>query len=273
MMDRITKALELARQGGDFLQPAGLAPSDRDVEQEIEYTRTRTIPLSREFLREQRIVGIDAGDPLADSYRVLRTRVLQRMAQNGWKTLGITSAVAKEGKTLTAINLSVSIAREKKHTALLIDADLRRPSVHHRLGFDSDSGLSDYLMYGAPIEDILINPGIERLTILPGHTAITDSSEHLGSKRMSRLVSEVKSRYPSRLVIFDLPPVLVGDDVVAFAPLLDAVLLVVQDGKTRKDELSRAVELLNGAEILGTVLNKSDAQSQGYGYYYEKGQG
>jgi len=142
---------------------------------------------------------------------------------------------------------------------LLVDADLHQHSVHTYLGFDVEFGLRDYLQEAVPIEDILVHPEIRRLVVLPGGTPLTNTSEMLSSPMMLRLVQELKRRYPSRMVIFDLPPVLTTDDVLAFAPYLDCALLVVEEGKTQREEAARAAELLQAANqnLIGTVLNRA----------------
>ena len=190
------------------------------------------------------------------------------MQQNKWKTLGITSAGKDDGKTLTAVNLAISIAMKQNFTVILVDADLRSPTIHKLFGFEPKLGLSDYLNSNIPVEKILFNPGVDRLVILPGTQPIHGSSELLSSPNMARLVKDLKSRYATRIVIFDLPPVLVGDDVVAFSPNLDAALIIVEEGGTESDKLKKSVELLEGVEIIGAVLNKSKNDTLGYEYYY-----
>ena len=118
-------------------------------------------------------------------------------------------------------------------------------------------GLSDYLTEGADLADLLIHPGIERLVILPGNHSFTQSSEMLSSPRMVQLVQDLKTRYTDRLILFDMPPLLAGDDVIAFLPYVDAVMLVIEEGKTTKDELAQTYRLLGEKNIIGTVLNKS----------------
>lgn len=256
-MDPITKALQKVRQDrqavGVGLQKRALVPA------EITYTQTRKVSLYPGWLRQNRILTGDVIDGYARAYKVLRTQVSQRMRQQGWRTLAVTSPGPREGKTLTAINLAISLALEANQTVLLVDADLRQPSVHTYFGFDVEYGLRDYLLDAVPLEQILVNPEIRRMVILPGAAPLTNSSEMLSSPVMLRLVQEVKRRYPSRLVIFDLPPVLTSDDVLAFAPYVDAALLVVEEGKTQRDDAARAAELLQAANhnLIGTVLNKS----------------
>ncbi|MBK1706363.1 CpsD/CapB family tyrosine-protein kinase [Halochromatium glycolicum] len=229
--------------------------------------RSRIAPVSAERLLENRIVAMADRNPAAIAYKVLRTHVLQQMRANNWKTLGVTSPTLGNGKTVTTINLAISLARDQKHTVLAVDLDLQRPSMAARLFDQPVPGLSDYITEDRPIEELLVKPDIERLVILPGSHSFTHSSEILCSPKMIELVNEIKDRYADRLILFDLPPVLGGDDVMAFAPYVDALLLVIEEGKTTKDQLTSAYELLHDrAKVLGTVLNKADEGSTRTGY-------
>ena len=172
--------------------------------------------------------------------------------------------MAGQGKTLTAINLSAALAREMHRTVLLVDADLRNPSIHDRFGLSSSKGLIDYLLDDVPITELLVNPGIEKLVVLPAGRQVPNSSELLSSPKMANLVDELKTRYPSRIIVFDLPPLLSSDDTLAFSPFVEAVLLVLEDGKTTKGELARAMEVLDGVHVLGTVLNRSSETQASY---------
>lgn len=267
VMDRISKALELAKQGRTADQQAPTRVK-QDAKQ-INYTQTKTVNISPETLRENRIISGFPNEPLVDLYRVLRTRVIRRLQQNNWKTLGITSARPEDGKTLTAINLGISIAMEPNYSVLLVDADLRRPSVHSFFDIKPENCLIDFLISDVAIEKLFIHPNIDRFTILPCTQPNRASSELLATPKMIGLIQELKARYPDRVVIFNLPPVLVSDDVAALAPFLDAVLLVIQDGKTRRDDLTKVIELLEDTKLLGTVLNKSSEvdRQQAYDYY------
>jgi capsular exopolysaccharide synthesis family protein len=244
--------------------PAGRGtPGDNAVRHDL----VPVVPVSAECLVAKRIVAMADHDPAATAYKVLRTHVLQRMRANHWKTLAITSPTQGNGKTVTSINLAITLARDLKHTVLLVDLDLRRPSLASFFFDQPVPGLSDYITDDRPLEEMLINPGIERLTLLPGNHSFTHSSEILCSPKMIELVEELKGRYAGRLVLFDMPPVLAGDDVMAFSPYVDALLLVVEEGKTSKQELLDAYALLDDTKILGTVLNKAEEGSAGAGYY------
>jgi capsular exopolysaccharide synthesis family protein len=266
-MSQILKAVELAKKEGNFVQKDSKS-NDVNTMDELGYLRTNKISTNKELLKKNKVLSALDDQRIIDSYGLLRTRVLRRMQQNKWKSIGITSAGKDNGKTLTAINLGISIARKQNYTVVVVDADLRNPSLHKVFGFKPQVGLSDYLRSDISIDEILVNPGIERLVILPGNKSTDASSELLSSKKMSRLAQDLKTRYPSRIVIYDLPPVVVGDDVVAFSPNLDTALLVVEEGGTETDKLKRSIDLLEGVDIIGTVLNKSTGDTLTEEYYY-----
>lgn len=265
-MERIKQALEKAREerlktggtlavpgiGGDANHPAG----------QIMYTHTRTEEVPLSFLREMRVItGLESSE-FADSYKILRTQVLQRLRENHWNALAVTSPVSGEGKTLTAVNLAISLAREVDYTVLLVDANLRNPSVHTYFGINPERGLSDYLTSDVPLSELLIHPsGIGSFVILPGGGPLEHSSEMLNSPKMARLVEELKTRYSSRIVLFDLPPLLSAADALAFSPYVDAALLVVEEGGATAHDIERTTELLlQNTRLIGTVLNKSHAR-------------
>ena len=189
---------------------------------------------------------------------MLRTQVTRRLREENWNVLAVSSPGAGEGKTLTATNLAISLAMETTQTVLLVDADLGCPCIHTLFGLREPEGLTDYLLDDTPVEDLLIHPGIGRFVLMPGGRPIRHSVEALTSPKMVSLVEEFRNRYPSRIVIFDLPPLLDQADVLAFSPYADALLLVAEAGVTRFDAMERALTLVKGhTPLLGTVLNKS----------------
>lgn len=260
-MERIKEALDRARSQRQETQ-VGKTPSPSPARpiaptEGITYTQTRRIQPAAGALERQRVCTGDGKDPATRAFKMLRTQVLQRLTMNGWNALAITSPGPNQGKTLTAVNLAVALAREVSHTVLLVDVDFTRPAVHRYFNHTPEHGIVDYLLHDVPLNRILFNPGFDRLVVLPATGSLGSSSELLGSPKMRTLVEELKSRYPERIVLFDLPPVLSVDDALAFAPYVDAALLVVEENSTRRDELLRAVDLLQSTRLLGTVLNKS----------------
>ena len=164
-MDKISIALEKAHQERKGRSPDRASGSQRhrggDVES-IDYSHTSVFKISPEILLERRVVAAFQTDQRADIFRTLRTEVLKRLAEKKHNSLAITSPNPDEGKSLIAVNLAVSIAMDVKHTALLVDLDLRNPSLHTYFGFQPTSGLRDYLVDGSDLSDHLINPSIPR---------------------------------------------------------------------------------------------------------------
>ncbi len=272
-MERIRKALEQAsrERAETGATDTGRFPrfnvSEPDLTAGMKYTHTRVVEVPKALLLERRVIAAVPEHELRDSYRMLRTRVLQTMREKGWNSLAVTGPASGCGKTLTAINLAVSLAMEVTSTVLLVDLDLRKPSIHEYFGYQPEFGISDYLFNDVKISEMLFSPAIDRLVVLPGREPIHNSSEMLRSPRMVRLVTELKTRYPERLVVFDLPPVLAADDALAFAPYTDGFLLVAESGGTSRDDMEKALSVLKGTPIIGTVLNKTTAPSRGgYGY-------
>jgi capsular exopolysaccharide synthesis family protein len=221
------------------------------------------VHVAKSTLQERRIISGFEQNEFTDAYKMLRTQVFQRLRENGWNSLAVTSPGLNEGKTLTAINLAISLAMEVNYTVLLVDADLRHPSVHSYFGIEAECGLSDYLTADKPLSELLIHPEeIPGLVILPGGKPLANSAEMLNSPKMVRLVEELKTRYSSRIILFDLPPLLGAADTLAFSPYVDAALLVIEDGKTQAEDVKRAVGLLQGTSVIGTVLNKSWTKDQ-----------
>src|SRR5688572_30778320 len=134
---------------------------------DIPYTHTRRRALHPEVLARHLIVPGVGSDAVSAAYKMLRTHVLQRMAANSWNVLAITSPGPGEGKTLTALNLAITMAREVNHTVLLVELDLRQPTLHTLLGYEPGPGITDYLLRGTPLSEVMINPGIDRLVLLP----------------------------------------------------------------------------------------------------------
>ncbi|NEV63831.1 CpsD/CapB family tyrosine-protein kinase [Thiorhodococcus minor] len=247
-------------------RPAQPTERNRGKGIRINYTRTETMSADLQALRDRRIILAEGLEPVADAYKVLRTQVLQRMRSKGLRTLAITSPSPGDGKTITAINLAISLARDVNQTVLLVDLDMKRPAIAKYFGRDKGPGISDCLTSNAELADIMFTPDIERLVVIPGHERIVQSSEALASPRFISLLAELKTRYDDRLIIFDMPPLFSGDDVIAFLPQIDAAILVVENGKITKSELEQAEQLL-GDKAIGAVLNKADAASVSYGYY------
>jgi protein-tyrosine kinase len=224
--------------------------------QESVYRWTKLVPVEEDSLLENRVFTPSSNAKTIDRYKLLRTQIFNKTISNGSNVLLVTSAVKGEGKTVTAINLAISIAKEMNRTVLLVDADLRHPTIEEVFGLNRNSGLSDYLLHDVPLPDLLVNPGIERLVILPGGRAVSNSTEVLGSQKMASLVNKMKRRYKDRYIVFDSSSILDSPDPLVLSSHVDGVLLVVEAGKTTTEQINEAIDLLKGKNILGAVLNK-----------------
>jgi protein-tyrosine kinase len=229
----------------------------------IRYTETPEITLDPAVLDRNLVVTADGNDPVTLAYKMLRTRVLQHMTAGGWNVLAITSPGPGEGKTLTALNLAISLSKRVNHTVLLVELDLRRPTLHQYLGYQHELGITDYLLRDVPLKSVMFNPGIDRLVVIQAGGAASNSSELLSSPRMADLAKEIKERYPSRMVLFDLPPLLSVDDALVFLPYIDAALLVVSQDITTQEEVTQAKDFLGSTHVIGAVMNHSTRQIKG----------
>jgi protein-tyrosine kinase len=232
----------------------------------IQYTKTRVFSPSAEVLESNRILGAASSHPAAASLRLLRTQVLLRLEENHWRSLAILSTGSNEGKTTTAINLAVALANDHRHTVLLVDLDLKRPTIASRLGITPEKGVDDILTGRASVEECLHHPqGFERMVILPARAPLENSSVALAGPRGRELVTELRGRYPDRILLFDLPPIKGADDALAFAPMVECGLIVVAEGSTRREDLVRCMELFRRTPIVGTVLNRATHAASTYG--------
>jgi capsular exopolysaccharide synthesis family protein len=246
-------------------------PAGGSAAPEVEFTDTVVFQLPVATLDEarrerERILPPGAAGDTGGPYKMLRTQVMRRLTELGANTLAVLSAHNGEGKTLTAINLAIAIAAHPGHTALLVDLDLRNPSIHRRLGIEPTAGVEDCLEQRRPVHEAMTKiAGYERLTVLTARARVPHSSELLASQRMAEIVEELRSRYLNRVVIFDLPPVLLADDALAFSEHAQAGLFVVSEGRSAREGVARSIALLHKLPILGTVLNRSQ---ESLGAYY-----
>jgi Mrp family chromosome partitioning ATPase len=216
------------------------------------------VQFTEEARDNARILPPGAAGSHGAPYKMLRTQVLRRLDQLGANTLGVMSAQAAEGKTLTAINLAIAIAADPARTVLLVDFDLRNPNVAQRFGHHPSVGVEDCLRQRRPVQEAMFKvSGYERLTILPARERTEYSSELLMSPSTADVVAEMRARYANRIIIFDVPPVLLADDALAFARYMQAGLLVIGEGKARRDDVTRTFQLLHDLPFVGTVLNGS----------------
>jgi capsular exopolysaccharide synthesis family protein len=268
-MKKIVKAVEKIKQehggymGNLALKSGGSLASGHSAGN-IEVNNIKPNPVG---LRKNRVLIGEEMESATMAYNMLRTQVYKAMVKNGWNNVGVTSSNKSEGKSLTALNLALSLARSVQQTVVLIDFDLRRPSIHKKLDYEPKVGLSDYYTNNKPLAEMLITPDVEGLVVIPGRESLNNASELLASPKTPYLLNELNRIFSPVYMIFDLPPVLLVDDVMALSDYIDSTLLVVSEGTSKKEELTQTVELLGGANLLGTVLNNSGESRSGGGYY------
>ncbi len=259
-MEHIERALARAREMRSHRSDHAHAPGSAGTKASVDgvmpdYTETAVLPHNQRRVSEQRLIADDFKNPAADVYRLLRAQVLQRMKKLNVTTLAVTSAKGGAGTTTTATNLAISIALDVNQTVLLVDLNLRDPSIHRRFGVTPSKGIDDYLAGQCALKDCLVNPGLARLVVLPARIAKGDAAEMMSSPRMNALVKELRGRYADRVIIFDTPPLLDSGETLGFLPNVDAALFVARSGQTTKHELDRAAGLLTGYRVIGTLLN------------------
>ncbi len=253
------------RSGVDTLTQEPL-PQDNEGEKWIETLRVEPT-LSVEGSESRVILNDSQDESVRSAYKMLRTRALRRIRQNNWHVIGVTSASQGDGKSLTAVNLALSLAREVTLSVVLLELDLRRPTICRQFDVAPSKGLSDYLDGSAELDEVLFRPeGTERIAILPNTEVYENSSETISSPKVATLISELRGSDPGRIIICDLPPYLATDDVLAFTPLADAFLIVVSEGRTSRDVLQKGIDILQELPLLGVVLNRSEDAVTGYYY-------
>lgn len=223
---------------------------------DIEHLTVRLNPLL--------VAGLSPKSPAAEQYRALRTRLSQAEGAHNLRTLLITSPQKGEGKSVTAANLALTMAQELHRSVVLVEADLRKPSLQQLFGLPAGPGLADYLVGAADLAGVMKFLPDHHLTVLPAGTAPTNPAELLGSTAMRRMLDQLRTRFDR--VILDTPPILPLADVAVLAPIVDGALLVVRAGVTPKPAIENALRAFDSSRLVGVVLNESGMEDD---YRYE----
>jgi protein-tyrosine kinase len=278
-MSKLKKALAKASENRGFdnqrvirggIKPAAPANLKTDkVEKQkrrldINYSKTKVQKVENNVLKKGKVISHFYDTDQIDQIKTLRTQILNSLDKIQGNSFLVTSANPYEGKTFTSINLGVSIAQEMHRTVLIVDCDLKDHSkIRHKqfaqdfFGLDTTMGLTDYLMGNAEIPDILLNPGIERLVIVPAGATLPNSAELLSSPKMAALVEDFKYRYPSdRIIIYDCSALLAHTDSLIMTKYVDGILLVVEEKRTTSDQIKKVMELLKDKPVIGSIINK-----------------
>ncbi len=276
-MENIRQAVERARAGkgspgGQPSENVGLTRRPTDAVRSPIATGSPIdeIELHPGYLQAHRVVAYNGTDQRSRPYDMLRTQVLQSMGVGGWKVLGVTSPTPGCGKTLTAINLAMSISRQSDQAVVLIDLDLQKPQVGNYLGvapaYDGALGvLQERAALGSTI--IPVRAGNQRMVVMPT-SSTKESSELMSSRVMRSFLQEIRRKYQSHTIIVDLPPILASDDVIALLPQIDCLLLITAVGLSKVSEIEECARHLKSSHLVRVVVNKATDDNSGYYYYY-----
>lgn len=209
----------------------------------------------------------------SEQFKQLRTGLLFPVSGKVPRSIMITSSSPGEGKSFVTANLAISIAQGIEQHVLLLDCDLRRPRLHTLFGYENVEGLQEYLNKNKPLSSLLLNTGVEKLTLLPAGEPPNNPAELLSSEKMFQLINEVRDRYSDRFVLIDSPPPQLTAESNAIARYVDGILLVVESGKTPRESILDLIETFGKDKIVGTVLNRFDLRmSAYYGRYGKSGE-
>lgn len=208
---------------------------------------------------------------IAEEYRKLKSLVIQLTREPGLPVaIMIASSISGEGKSVTALNLAMSLAQEMDHRVLLIDADIRNPSIGRYLGLKKLPGLVECLEDGVSLQDVLLETGLGSLVLLPAGRKVDNPVELMSSAKMKNFFAEIKREFADSFIILDVSPVLPFAEARILSNLVDSVVFVVKEGGCSMRNVHESLEILGNANILGLVYNKATAASLsgGYQYYY-----
>lgn len=278
-MSRIEKAMERAtqiRQGTVVRTEVTQVQKSVPVSEIRPFNTSPPVVAAAEMIVPQSPFIIDLKDPYApigEEFRKLKAALVKLTTGETFNnSLLVTSAVQHEGKSITALNLAISLAQEYDHTVLLIDADFRRPTIHSHLGIELKQGFSDCLLGEAEIGDVIIPTGIGRLSVITAGREVSNPVELFASQKTEALLAELKNRYHDRYIIFDSPPVLPFAEARTLAHLVDGVLFVVKEQLASQTNVKEAIDALKGCRMLGmvyndAVINRYDEQYSSYQRY------
>lgn len=274
-MSRIEKAMEKASQlrhspsapeaenFGQQQQGGNLSRHDRSERHEPAVPASSENPLLVNLTKPFSVA--------AEEFRKVKAMLLNKTKENGFhNTIMVTSALPGEGKTMVSLNLAISLAEEFDHTVLLVEADLRRPTMHTFLTLEDRPGFSDCLLGEADLADAIIPTGIGKLSIIRAGHSVPNPSELFSSQRTKNLVAEMKNRYPDRYIIFDTPPILPFSEARSLGKLVDNTVFVVMERHASVQDIQESLDVLKGCPVLGMIYNNTEQVSHDkrYGYYH-----
>jgi protein-tyrosine kinase len=234
-----------------------------------EVTVPETMGLKREF-SDSLVTLSDPDSADAESFKVLRGQILFPRGRQVPKSILVTSPLPGEGKTYVAANLALTLALSIDEHVVAIDTDLRRPRLHRLFGYRSARGLHDYLVGGVGLDDLILESGVEKLSLLPAGKITRNATELLSSNMMARFLGEVKEKFKDWFVVIDSPPCHIMTETKSLAQQVDGIIFVVMANKTPRKEIEKAIDNLGRDKILGIVFNGYEQVRKSYYRYYDR---
>jgi protein-tyrosine kinase len=269
-MERIQAAIQKAKEQRSETAPVEEAPSSSPRATALPgpalWSELAAFTPDPARMEASRIVTFADADPAHAAFDMMRTRLLRTLRTNGWTSVGITSPSTGCGKTTTALNLAFGLAHQPDLRSVLVDLDLRRPSVARELGLPGVRSVGALMRGQASLAETFVRYG-DTLAIGSSSEPQRNSGDLLMSASAGQAAAGIKAAFAPDVVIYDLPPMLVSDDALAFLPHLDCVLLVAGAEKSRLDEVDKCEhELAESGKLLGVALNMCRYMGDEYGY-------
>ncbi|MDD2499207.1 MAG: XrtA-associated tyrosine autokinase [Geobacter sp.] len=267
-MSRIEEALEKAARLRVDVMPLDKPPQGFPKIHLPPHTPEHALKISNQLL----VTAIDPHTQAAEEYRKLKSVIVKLTKSDSFMNmLMVTSSIGSEGKSVTAANLALSLAQEFDHTVLLVDADIRKPTLHTYLGIENKVGLTDCLLDGVDVKDALLHTGIGKLSFLSAGRSVPNPAEMFTSQRIKDFFLEMKNRYHDRYIIIDTPPVLPFAESRSISAIVDGIVLVAKEGLVTLHNIEEAMDCLKGTTMLGIVYNQaaSEFHPNRYQYYRE----
>jgi exopolysaccharide/PEP-CTERM locus tyrosine autokinase len=264
------RVVENAKQSQEIQQRAPLKPGLEKYTEQHQLAKS----LSGEW-DERLFKAVNDDSYLPEVFKSLRSKILHPLDGGKVpKTIMVTSAIPKEGKSFITANLGISLAHGMDQHSLLVDCDLRKPMLAKMFGLDNRVGLVDYLRDDIALSELIEKTPIKTLSLLTSGKPPANPAELLGSTKMSSLVEELSGRYEDRIIIFDSPPMLVATESSVLAGQVDAIILVVRQSTSGKAQIQKLIDTIGTERILGIVFNDQTINPlqksvvKGYGYYH-----
>ena len=280
-MEHIRQAVELARGRGGLAEQvpnvaspkispqAAPPPVTRDHSKGRVQGSAEAVVLDPDHLESMRVVAHNIMDYRSKPYDILRAQVLRIMKAENWRLIAVTSPTPACGKTLTATNMALSIARQPEESALLVDMDLQKPRVASTLGIKCKNGLLGVLEGRATLSDAMVRTqvGNHQMSVLPCEAWTSQSSRWMASREMIDVIQRIRVDYAGQTAVLDLPPLLTGDEVLSILPHVDCVVLAVAVGKSTTSDIEQCKRHLQSAEVVRVVVNKAAGKGAEHYYY------